>query len=206
MYTTFLLDLDGVLIDSATLIDESFKAVLGSHNIQDKPERAALLMGKSLLKHYRFLVGDDNPEKLCEEHLIFQNANLHLAPAYPDVLDTLAKLKEKNCKLAVITNRSGNAKELLKTAGVLPFLDLVITYEDVQVPKPDPEGILKAMKALEADPSKTVMVGDTYVDVEAGKAAGITTIGIDRDVCSEELMLARPNFVVRQFVDILPFA
>ena len=55
-------------------------------------------------------------------------------------------------------------------------MDVVIGLDDVKVTKPDPEGIVKAMELLGV--KKAVYIGDNITDIQAGKNAGIKTIGV----------------------------
>lgn len=57
--------------------------------------------------------------------------------------------------------------------GMGSMFDATITGDDVSEPKPDPEGIFKAMRALQAVPEETLFVGDSNADIQAGKSAGL---------------------------------
>jgi phosphoglycolate phosphatase/pyrophosphatase PpaX len=56
---------------------------------------------------------------------------------------------------------------------------VVITGDDVKIPKPDPEGILLAMAHLGASAANTVFVGDSNADVKAAKAANVLSVGVN---------------------------
>jgi HAD superfamily hydrolase (TIGR01509 family) len=62
----------------------------------------------------------------------------------------------------------------LAACGLRPYFAAVVGLEDVATPKPDPEGLLKAVRRLHVAPSRAVYVGDSEVDVEAGHRAGMT--------------------------------
>ena len=62
----------------------------------------------------------------------------------------------------------------LEQTGIVHLFDALICGEDVQHPKPDPEGILKLIKEQSLDLEKSIVVGDAASDIEAGKAAGIS--------------------------------
>ncbi len=70
-------------------------------------------------------------------------------------------------------------RDFIRHAGLEPFVDHIVTVEDVRECKPNPEGIFAAMQTLKCGPECTWMVGDTEIDILAGKNAGIPTIGVD---------------------------
>ena len=55
----------------------------------------------------------------------------------------------------------------------------MITGEEVTEPKPHPEGIFTALKQLGATAENAIFVGDSDADIIAGRAAGLTTVGVD---------------------------
>lgn len=99
---------------------------------------------------------------------------------YPDVKDTLQKLKEY--KKGIITNTPRNrAIQVIKNFKLGRYFDTVVTSDDVDRGKPSPDIVLKACKNLGIEPADVVTVGDTGSDVEAGNAAGCTVIGMNID-------------------------
>ena len=59
--------------------------------------------------------------------------------------------------------------------GLEKWIDCKVTGDDVRQYKPDPEGIFKALEAIGVPPEKSLMVGDSPKDVEAGRVAGAKT-------------------------------
>src|SRR5881628_4072421 len=97
--------------------------------------------------------------------------------AYPGIREALASLAA--WKLAAVTNkRRDTSVEALRVTGLLPFFALVLGGDSVPRKKPAPDPILKAASALGVHPTECAIVGDTEVDVRAGKAAGARTIGV----------------------------
>ena len=66
----------------------------------------------------------------------------------------------------------------LKSAGVEKLFDVIITSDDVPNRKPDPDPLIECAKRLDVNPNKCVYVGDTRTDMQAGKAAGMRTVGV----------------------------
>jgi phosphoglycolate phosphatase-like HAD superfamily hydrolase len=67
---------------------------------------------------------------------------------------------------------------VLKAKGLRDYFSVIVAAEDVEKGKPDPEGILKAMKLLHAD--MAVFIGDTIYDEKAAKAAGIAFLHVSK--------------------------
>lgn len=88
-------------------------------------------------------------------------------------------LREREIKIAVVTNSIRlTAEAMLASAGVLPFLDLLVTNEDVAHGKPEPEIYLTAMARLELSPSQCLVVEDHAYGVDSARAAGCRVIKV----------------------------
>lgn len=95
----------------------------------------------------------------------------------PGARELLIELRERNAKLAIVTS-----SPLIKLEPVINRLDIgklfdtLITKNDVEQLKPHPEPLHLAMSRLNSIPHKTIMIGDSLVDVQAGKSADVRTI------------------------------
>ena len=99
------------------------------------------------------------------------------AGPYDGVLDMLRTLQEDGYLLGVVTGKSRDAWRITATRmeaeGFEDLFHIVLTDDDVQAPKPNPEGLLLALDALEIQPTQAVFIGDSLLDREAAQAAGI---------------------------------
>lgn len=90
-----------------------------------------------------------------------------------DVVTPIKALHEDGYKLAVLTNDSeGSARQSCEAVGILSFFDMVVGYDSGFGSKPEPNGFLAICEALSLAPERVAMVGDTYADLGAAKAAG----------------------------------
>lgn len=105
------------------------------------------------------------------------------AVAEDDARALLTDLRASNAVLGVLTrNRTDLLLRTLEVAGLAPFFDpRWCVGRDRAAPKPAPDGILRLLAEWGADPADAVMVGDWGFDVEAGRAAGVATVLVDRD-------------------------
>jgi len=96
---------------------------------------------------------------------------------FPGVIEGLARLRDADLKLACVTNKAqAFTAPLLETSGVAPFLDAVITADQLGKRKPDPAICLHACRLLQVRPAETVVVGDSANDADSGRAAGCRVV------------------------------
>ncbi|MNI47948.1 Pyrophosphatase PpaX [compost metagenome] len=88
-------------------------------------------------------------------------------------------LKEQGIKIAIITGKGKRAFQISSEAlNMHGLFELAVTGDDVDKPKPDPEGIYAALNTLGVAPAEAVFIGDSNADILAGKAAGLRTYAV----------------------------
>ncbi|NCB62791.1 MAG: HAD family hydrolase, partial [Clostridia bacterium] len=95
---------------------------------------------------------------------------------YPGVLDLLDELKDAGVKLAIASNKFEDAVEALCPIYFGDRFHIAVGASDRAAKKPAPDMALNAMTALGASPDRTVYVGDSDVDVETARNAGLSCI------------------------------
>ncbi|MEP6801757.1 MAG: HAD-IA family hydrolase [Acidobacteriota bacterium] len=91
--------------------------------------------------------------------------------------ETLAALQDRGYRVAVVSNADGRVRALLESAGLMPFLELVVDSFEVGFEKPDPRIFLAATDRLGVPPAECVYVGDIYsIDVLGARGAGMRAI------------------------------
>lgn len=89
---------------------------------------------------------------------------------------TLRRLAKRS-ELALFTGRVGKEIDYtIDLCGVRQFFRKIVTVEDVERPKPDPEGLLKILQGR--DPSASIYIGDNVDDARAARSAGMPFVGI----------------------------
>jgi HAD superfamily hydrolase (TIGR01509 family) len=129
----------------------------------------------------------------------FYEASATKTQPFPNVSETLGILCQK-AKMALITMRFTPRDVVvaeLKQYDLDKYFAYVVTASDTCKPKPSPEALIKAVKAMAVDLCTCVIVGDSVVDIRAGKAAGIKTVAVLTGLYSRgELLSAKPDFLV----------
>ncbi len=195
-----IFDLDGTLIDSRLDLLNAVNVALSSVGRADcSVDDLTNLVGggtRALVK--KALGGDldlfDKAFEAFTEH--YQIHLLDHTKLYPGVDETLHLLKDRT--LAVLSNkRQKFCEAILRGLGADEHFKLIMGGDKLSQKKPHPAPILYICEQLKVVPQKTMMVGDSPIDVEAGKAAGVITVGITEGFTSSEIMKsAKPHFLV----------
>jgi len=204
--TTILFDIDGTLLDTREFILQAFEHALRTHEyeVPDREEISAQV-GKHLEECYIALSGSKKSlQKLVQAHKNFQDQNFHLSAMFLGVRETLEHLRGKGYKIAAVTTRfKRTAFQTLKDADILDFFDAVIYGDDVAAVKPDPEPLFKALQILNEKPEYTVMIGDSHLDIEAGKNAGTKTIRATYGFHKDQMHEPEPDLFIEDIKDLL---
>lgn len=193
-----LFDLDGTLLDSTELILQAYEHTITTNGLPHKTRKEIIVtFGKPLEECYSILFPNENIKQLMETHIVFQTNNLEIIKPFENVKKTLASLKHKGLKIAAVTTRSKRTTvKSLEINDLDKFFDIIISREDVVNPKPHSEPLLKALAYLKFHPSQAIMVGDTVIDVQAGKNAGTKTIAVSYGMHSDSIRRAKPDFII----------
>ncbi|WP_426450587.1 pyrophosphatase PpaX [Paenibacillus sp. S-38] len=181
MIQTVLFDLDGTILDTNELIIQSFLHTF--EGVTAEPlTRSHIIpnMGRPLVEQMVFFSGREEVEDLVAKYRHF-NLTRHdeLVTEFPKVRETLAKLHAAGIRMGVVTSKIRKTTEMgLKLTGIYDYFGSIVTVEDVEKAKPDPEGIRKALQELGADPATALMVGDSHYDIEAAHNAGLPSVGV----------------------------
>lgn len=99
----------------------------------------------------------------------------------PGARETLRFLKRQGVSVGIATRSGGAyARESLKIAALMEYVDALLARDEVEHPKPDPRHLLQVVDGLDASPEKVVYVGDTTTDYRTAVEAGIAFIGFPR--------------------------
>jgi len=185
-----IFDKDGVLIDSLDTCLMAFNQMRRHYglNPKNKGEFIKRYWGKKAGNNVK-KSGDVDDEQVRERVEYYRKRRdelEHMTNLYPNTLPVLEKLKEKY-KLGVVTNTERKvALKLLDDFKILDYFDVVVGGDETD-PKPSPKPLIMACDKMKVKPERTLYVGDTLTDVEAGKASGCTVAIITTSRTSDEL-------------------
>jgi HAD superfamily hydrolase (TIGR01509 family) len=96
----------------------------------------------------------------------------------PNALEIINECKRSELKIALVTASSGRLMRAVLKRFPVGIFDTVVSYDDVERSKPDPEPYLLAAKTLGVDITNCVVLEDSLTGVQSGLSAGAQVIGI----------------------------
>lgn len=178
---TVIFDLDGTLLDTLEDLTDAVNHALSEF---DMPKRDISEIRNFVGNGIRRLMlkavpnGEDNSdfEAVFAEFRRYYNIHCNdKTKPYDGVLELISALQEKNIKLAIVSNKVDSAVQTLNRRYFPQIAVAVGDREGVQR-KPAPDSVFMAMSLCGAERSTTIYVGDSEVDIETAKNAGIKCI------------------------------
>lgn len=123
---------------------------------------------------------------------------INTSSLYPGVIEVLKSLKEKNIKIALLTTKGQDqAEKILKHFELDNYFDEIMGRRPGIAHKPSPEPLKLICDNLKVDPSNTLMVGDTELDISCGKNAGSKTCAVTYGYREKEILQnEKPDFLI----------
>jgi len=211
MKNILLFDMDGTLIDSKKTIADHFIKALDELNISHTI--TSNIIGEHLEIPFNelneiFEIGMNSEQ--FKDFIECYRTNYAKEPLqgtviYPLVKETLDNLKEKGYRFILVTGKHiDNARLIMKQLKLENYFELIQGWEEELKPKPDPDILIKAIEKAGVNNNSCIMIGDTYVDILAGKALNIPTIaatyGLGKKKTLDE---SEPDFIIHQFVELI---
>src|SRR5215510_730007 len=202
-----MFDLDGTLADTGRDIAAAANHVRGSLGLGS-------LTVAEVLRHLglglEFLIGGVLPP--THHHLVTQASETFLGyyaehwldttVLYPHVIEALDHYAGK--KKAVISNKPTHATTaILDGLGIRSRFDIVLGANSTSRKKPHAEPLNHVLERLDVAPRKALMVGDDRPDIEAGKSAGVQTVGVSYGLGNQQnLMGANPDLIIADLLEL----
>lgn len=200
-----IFDLDGVVVNTVPLHFKAWKRMFGEHGKEfSMKDYEAKVDGIPRMDGARAILTDISDEELDKAAAKKQGYFLDFLKAegvnvYDTTVKLIKELKENGIKIAVISS-SKNCPDILKKTGLYPLIDVEINGKMIVRGKPDPWIFLEAAKRLNLKSEECIMFEDAVLGVEAGKRAGMFTIGIDRRSAPERLKKA--DLVIKDLSEV----
>ncbi len=181
MMKAIIFDFDGTLADTLPICFYAFQAVFKEFdNIEVTSDEIKAMFGPSetgIIRENLINLNHDQAielyyEKYSEKHreLVFDNEQIN---------ELLLQLKRDGYKLGIVTGKARRSLLIsLECLNMSDLFDVIITGDDVDTPKPHPEGVNKALEHLNIKNTEAIFLGDSEADILAGKQAGVHTIGV----------------------------
>lgn len=206
-YQFILFDWDGTLAKTLDIALESARTALARRDIHPSDRQISATFGT--FKTDWPALGVSDVDAAFDEALELALKKLPGVELYPGVIETLEYLHQYGLQLALITSSPRVAIEkLMETYGLTSLFDFVVSGEEVDSQKPDPEAALIAMAGLHADKTRSILIGNSAKDLGCANNAGIDSVfyfpaGNDKFHSDKELIAKyHPTHVIAEFHEL----
>ncbi len=204
---TIIFDLDGTLLDTLDDLCDSVNYALRTNGM---PERSKPEVRRALGNGIRSLMAASVPPGTAEADfetafLTFRNyytshCRLRTQP-YAGVPETLHNLRRRGCRMGIVSNKLDPAVKELWRHFFRDTIESAVGESATVRRKPSPDGLLAVLAELGGTPENALYVGDSEVDIETARRAGIPCVSVtwgfrDRDVlvaAGATLLISRPE-------------
>ncbi len=210
-----LLDLDGTLVDSRRDLAAATNLLLVELGLAPVPlETACSFVGRGARTLVRRALDHADPHGTVPRDdpglrrflAHYERVLLDTTVPFPGVVGGLARLHTAGIPMAVVTNKPlGPAQKVLDGLDLSRWFDVVLGGDSLPTRKPEPGMLVEAARRLGVPLGDCLMVGDSDVDVEAARAAGVPGVwcawgGIHPEVPPDA------DLTVRRFEDVVALA
>ena len=194
MYSTYIFDLDGTLLDTLADLAASCNYALRTHGMPEHSiDDVRRFVGNGVRKLMERAIpdGEANPDfeaTFATFREYYMHHSLDTTKPYPGIMDTLVELKARGCRLAVVSNKMMAATLELCKHFFPDTIEVAIGENEAEgiKKKPAPDTVLAALKQLGVSGEDAVYVGDSDVDLATARNSGLPCISVlwgfrDRD-------------------------
>ena len=179
----FVFDLDGTLIDSKLDLVNSVNAMLRETRRPEQPtDLIASYVGHGAPQLIASVLGPQSTDEQRRDSLAifmkhYEQQKLEFTKPYPGVAEGLRALA--GFPMAVLTNKPTQVSvEILQGLELASYFRCIFGGDSFPTKKPEPTGALIIIKELGVDPAEAAMVGDSDVDIQTARNAGMLAIGV----------------------------
>lgn len=208
-----IFDLDGTLLNTISDLAMATNQALEQLGFPTHSEEAYKIFvgnGIDILFERALPETERNAENILKMRALFlpyyQIHNSDFTAPYFGILNTLQTLKQNGIKLAVATNKYHEAAiEVMDNYFPEIEFDVVFGHREGYLPKPDPAIVFDILEFCKIDnKSDAIYVGDTSVDMQTAKNAGLEAVGVTWGFRSEEELKAyHPKYIIHKAEELL---
>ena len=185
MKTTYIFDLDGTLLDTLQDLAAAVNFALRKNGMEEHSiDDIRRFVGNGVRKLIERAVpdGSKNPridEVFADFRSYYMQHSLDATKPYDGITEILQVLKQRGCKMAVVSNKMMAATQEL-VAHFFPEIEVAIGENEAEGirKKPAPDMVFEALNRLGAEAESAVYIGDSDVDIQTAKNAGVPCISV----------------------------
>lgn len=209
-YQAVVFDMDGVIFDTERLVIEFWKEVAKKHNIPNVEHTCIQCLGTNRVRTREIFLenyGADFPFDPYRAE-VTELFNTHYKgvplPTKPGIRELLNYLQEQDIKVGLASSTAQHlVRDEIGTAGLLPYFQTLVCGDMVERSKPAPDIFLKACEILNADPTKSIAIEDSFNGIRSAHCAGMTPIMVPDQVQPTDEIRALAFHVMPSLLDVL---
>jgi phosphoglycolate phosphatase len=206
----FIFDLDGTLVDSSGDLTDAVSFALTEIGLPPHDEQVIRAMiGDGLTTLLKRALGQQHVHRLEEARELFRTFyDAHLVDQtrpYDGMRELLEHLKRP---MGVATNKPGNwARVICQRLSLEEHFSAIVGDNDGHPRKPDPAMVLSIQRSAGVAVADTILIGDSLVDIETARAAGIGVCAVAWGYTPKDLLeRMRPDYMVDTPAELLRLA
>ena len=209
-YQAVVFDMDGVIFDTERLVIEFWKEVAKKHNIPNIEHTCIQCLGTNRVRTREIFLenyGADFPFDPYRAE-VTELFNTHYKgvplPTKPGIHELLNYLQEQDIKVGLASSTAQHlVRDEIGTAGLLPYFQTLVCGDMVEHSKPAPDIFLKACEILNADPTKSIAIEDSFNGIRSAHCAGMTPIMVPDQVQPTDEIRTLAFHVMPSLLDVL---
>ncbi|MDD2504438.1 MAG: HAD-IA family hydrolase [Clostridia bacterium] len=173
---TVLFDFDGTIMDTNRVILQSWQHTFRTFEGRERAEEEIYsTFGEPLYITMKKVLPNIPVEEATDVYRSYNYGKFtDLISIFPGMLELLKKLKSSGYKIGLVTSRLAHTTKIgLEKFDIEQYFDAIITCEDCNSFKPDPEPVNLALERLGSMPEESIMIGDSMFDILCAKNAGV---------------------------------
>ena len=198
-----IFDLDGTILDTLDDLKNSVNFALNKNGLPERSyEEVRSFVGNGIRLLIERSVSENTNSGVVDR--CFEDFKSHYkehsadnTKPYEGIITLLEELKRKGVKLAVVSNKADFAVQTLVEEYFQGLFDFAVGEREGIRRKPCPDSVNEAIKVLDASPDEVVYVGDSEVDIETSRNAGVECVAVTwgfRDKCVLESL--SPEYII----------
>jgi pyrophosphatase PpaX len=188
-----LFDVDGTLLDTVEFILASVRYAFEGHPRPPTDEEWIAGIGSPLrVMAERFTSGPEEAARVSERYRAHQREHVErLTRPFDAAVDVVRELAGRGHPIGVVTGKTdATAARALALTGLAPYVGAIVGADSCPEHKPSPVPVLRALERLDRTPAEALFLGDSALDVQAGNAAGVVSVGALWGAATREALAA----------------
>ena len=209
-YQAVVFDMDGVIFDTERLVIEFWKEVAKKHNIPNVEHTCIQCLGTNRVRTREIFLENYSADFPFDPYRaeVTELFNTHYKgvplPTKPGVRELLSYLQAQDIKVGLASSTAQHlVRDEIGTAGLLPYFQTLVCGDMVEHSKPAPDIFLKACEILNADPTKSIAIEDSFNGIRSAHCAGMTPIMVPDQVQPTDEIRALAFHVMPSLLDVL---